>query len=242
MNMDIFKLTTRVFRALFKTVYPPRCTLCSSKGIDDHDLCLECFLALPWNREYCQQCALPLPDGSNDNAICGECLNRPPGFSQSLSLFRYEGEVVSLIHQLKFNEKLRTSRLLGEMLADYIYINNVEIPDAIVPVPLSKKRLRQRGFNQSIEIARPVARRWDISLDTRSVKRTRDTQSQTGLDRKQRRKNIRGAFEIVRPLGVQHVAIIDDVVTTTSTVTELARVLKKAGVKRVDVWSIARAG
>ena len=128
------------------------------------------------------------------------------------------------------------------MMADCIHINDVEIPDAIVPVPLSSKRLRQRGFNQSIEIARPLAQRWAIPVDTGSVKRIRNTQPQTGLDRKQRRKNIRGAFEIVRNPDVQHVAIIDDVVTTTSTVNELSRVLKTAGVKRVDVWSIARAG
>ena len=241
MNMDFPQHTTRLFRALFNTVYPPRCTLCGADGFDDQDLCLECFLALPWNRDFCHQCALPLPDSSGDDAICGECLNRSPGFSQSLSLFRYEGDVVSLIHQLKFNEKLRISRLLGEMLADCIHINNAEIPDTIIPVPLSSKRLRQRGFNQSIEIARPVARRWNIALDTSSVRRARDTQSQTGLDRKQRRKNIRGAFEVKKPLGVQHVAIIDDVVTTTSTVAELSRVLKRSGVERVDVWSVARA-
>ena len=142
MNMDIFRLTTRVFRELFNTIYPPRCTLCGADGFDDQDLCLTCFLALPWNSVFCQQCALPLPDGSvfcqqcalplpdgsSNGAICGECLNRPPQFSRSLSLFRYEGDVVSLVHQLKFNEKLRISRLLGEMLADCIHINNVEIP------------------------------------------------------------------------------------------------------------------
>jgi ComF family protein len=242
MNMDLFRLSKQVFRKFIKTLYPPRCTLCGADGFDDQDLCLDCFLALPWNRVFCQQCALPLPDGHSDDTVCGECLNRRPHFWRSLSLFRYEDDVVSLVHQLKFNEKLRISRLLGEMLADYVYINNVEMPDAIVPVPLSRKRLRQRGFNQSIEIARPLAQRWDIPVDTSSVKRIRNTQSQTGLDRKQRRKNIRGAFEMVGQPGVEHVAIIDDVVTTTSTVTELSRVLKRAGVKRVDVWSIARAG
>ena len=242
MNMDVSRRVTGLCRAFVQTIYPPRCTLCGKNGIDDHDLCLQCFLALPWNRVYCQKCALPLPEDSGDGAVCGKCLNQPSHFDQSLSLFRYEGDVVSLVHQLKFNEKLRISRILGETLADYIHINSVELPDVIVPVPLSSKRLRQRGFNQSIEIARPVARRWGVPLDTRSVKRIHDTQSQTGLNRKQRLQNIRGAFEVQKPLAVQHVAIIDDVVTTTSTVTELSRLLKKTGVKHVDVWSIARAG
>jgi ComF family protein len=127
------------------------------------------------------------------------------------------------------------------MLADAIDKNAIELPDCILPVPLYKKRLRLRGYNQSIELARPVANRLDIPLDLQSVKRVRDTQSQTGLDKKQRRKNIRAAFEIVEPLSAQHVAVVDDVVTTTSTTNELAYILKKSGVERVDVWSIARA-
>ena len=242
MNMDISSYAAGLFRAILQTVYPPRCALCGSRGFDDHDLCIGCFLALPWNRSSCRQCALPLPVDSGDDAVCGKCLNRPPLFDQSLSLFRYQGDVVRLVHQLKFNEKLNIARLLGELLSDGIHISSVELPEVIIPIPLSGKRLRQRGFNQSIEIARPLARRWGIPLDTDSVVRTRDTPSQTGLDRKQRRRNIRGAFEIVRPLGVQHAVIIDDVVTTTSTVNELSRALKRAGVNRVDVWSVARAG
>jgi ComF family protein len=127
------------------------------------------------------------------------------------------------------------------MLADAVDKNAIELPDVILPVPLYKKRLKHRGFNQSTELARPAANTFNISLDRHSIKRVRDTQSQTGLDKKQRRKNIRAAFEIVEPLSAQHVAVVDDVVTTTSTVNELARILKRAGVERVDVWSIARA-
>ena len=108
-------------------------------------------------------------------------------------------------------------------------------------MPLYKKRLRQRGFNQSLELARPIANRFNIAIDVQSVKRVRDTKTQTGLDRTQRRKNIHGAFHIAHTITAKHVAIVDDVVTTTSTVNELARRLKKAGVEWVDVWSIARA-
>jgi ComF family protein len=127
------------------------------------------------------------------------------------------------------------------MLDTAIYKNATEAPDCIVPVPLYQKRMRQRGFNQSLELARVVNKACNIPINVRSIIRARDTQSQTALDKKQRRKNIRGAFQIAHAFHAQHVAILDDVVTTTSTVNELARLLKRAGVRRVDVWSIARA-
>jgi ComF family protein len=205
------------------------------------DICEVCYHDLPWIGSACTQCAIPLAKHSGDHLKCGLCLKKPPAFDRSLSLFSYEKEAVTLIHQLKFNEKLPVSRLLGGMLADVVQRSGIELPDCILPVPLYKKRLKQRGFNQSTELARPVANAFSIPLDLQSVNRVRDTQSQTGLDKKQRRKNIRAAFEIVEPLHVKHVAIVDDVVTTTSTVNELARILRRAGVRRVDVWSIARA-
>jgi len=241
MNMDITSLSTGLLQRLISTVYPPRCVLCGSTGFNDMDICEVCYADLPWIESACTQCALPLAKHSGDQLKCGQCLQKPPVFDRSVSLFSYEKEAVTLIHQLKFNEKLAYSRLLGGMLASALDKNAAELPECILPVPLYKKRLKQRGFNQSIELARPAAKAFNIPLDMQSVIRVRNTQSQTGLDRKQRRKNIRAAFEIVDPISAQHVVVVDDVVTTTSTVNELARLLKRAGVRRVDVWSIARA-
>ena len=241
MNMDVHSCSAGLIRRLISTFYPPRCILCGSPGFSDMDICEVCYHDLPWIGSACTQCAIPLAKHSGDHLKCGLCLKKPPAFDRSLSLFSYEKEAVTLIHQLKFNEKLPVSRLLGGMLADVVQRSGIELPDCILPVPLYKKRLKQRGFNQSTELARPVANAFSIPLDLQSVNRVRDTQSQTGLDKKQRRKNIRAAFEIVEPLHVKHVAIVDDVVTTTSTVNELARILRRAGVRRVDVWSIARA-
>jgi ComF family protein len=241
MNMDVTRFRAGLIRRLVSTVYPPRCVLCGSPGSSDMDICEVCYRDLPWIGSACTQCAIPLAKSSGDDLKCGRCLKKPPLYDHGVSLFSYEKQTVTLIHQLKFNEKLANSRLLGNMLADAIEKKAVELPDVILPVPLYKKRLRQRGYNQSTELARPVANRLDLPLDLQSVIRVRDTQSQTGLDKKQRRKNMRAAFEVIEPLHVKHVAIIDDVVTTTSTVNELARILKRAGVMRVDVWSIARA-
>ncbi len=241
MNMDITSLSKGLFQRLVRAVYPPRCVLCSAPGFGDLDICEACYDDLPWLESTCTQCAIPLADDSGDDLKCGRCLQQPPAFDHSLSLFTYEKTAIKLIHQLKFNEKLAYSRLLGSMLAEKIQNQCIELPDCILPVPLNKKRIRQRGFNQSIELARCASTTFNIAMDRRSVIRVRDTQTQTGLDKKQRRKNIRGAFAIVKPVNARHVAIVDDVVTTTSTVNELARILKTTGVRRVDVWSIARA-
>lgn len=241
MNMDVLRLGSGLLGRLVEIVYPPRCLLCGAPGFDDRDICASCNQELPWIESSCVQCAIPLADDSGDRLRCGNCLKKSPSFDHSLSLFSYERNAVSLIQQLKFNQKLACSRLLGTMLADLVEQAGPCLPDCVLPVPLNKKRLRQRGFNQSVELARTAVKQFDLKLDVSSVERIRDTPSQSGLDKQQRRKNIRGAFRLVRPVNAGHVAIVDDVVTTTSTVNELARVLKKAGVRRVDVWSIARA-
>lgn len=241
MNMDITRFARGLSMRLIGMVYPPRCVLCGSSGFNRMDICVACYRDLPWIESACKQCAIPLAINGADAIECGHCLKKSPAFDHSISLFSYQNDAIKLIHQLKFNEKLTNARLLGSMLAAAVQKNGTVLPDCILPVPLSKKRLRQRGFNQSIELARPIHRALNIPISTGSVIRVRDTQSQTGLDRKQRRKNILNAFHVIQPLNAQHVAIVDDVVTTTSTVNELARILKKAGVKRVDIWSIARA-
>ena len=110
-----------------------------------------------------------------------------------------------------------------------------------MPIPLHKTRYRQRGFNQSIEIARTVACELKLPVDLSSCQRYRNTPHQTSLPAKQRRKNLKNAFSLMKPIQVKHIAIIDDVMTTGSTVDELAALLKKAGASRVDVWACARA-
>ena len=241
MNMDVSCPGNKLFAHLLRVVYPPRCVFCGDSGFADMDICETCYRQLPWIESSCAQCAIPLADGSGNQLKCGSCLQKPPHFDHSQSLFSYEKNAVHLIRQLKYKEKLAYSRLLGRMLADRVGQDGAALPHCLLPVPLNKKRLRQRGFNQSVEFSREVVKQSGLSLDVSSVARIRDTQSQSGLDKKQRRKNIRGAFQVIRPVCAEHVVIVDDVVTTTSTVNELARVLKKAGVRRVDVWSIARA-
>jgi ComF family protein len=140
-----------------------------------------------------------------------------------------------LITDLKFGAQFKSARLLGSLLSEYVD-KSAEKPECILPVPLHKSRYRERGFNQALEIARTVSRNLQIPIDFTSIIRHKDTPHQTGFSAKKRRQNLRRAFSVQKAVNAQHVAILDDVMTTGSTVNEVAAVLKQAGVSRVDVW------
>jgi len=171
---------------------------------------------------------------------CGRCQSLRPAFDETYAPFIYQDAIRHLITALKFGADYKNARLLGQLLAEYL-LQSAEKPDIILPVPLHKARYRERGFNQAIEIARTVSRELHIPLDLNSCRRLQDTPHQSALTAKQRRKNLKNAFTIVKPINTRHIAVLDDVMTTGSTAQELAAVLKKAGVSRVDVWVCARA-
>jgi ComF family protein len=222
---------------LLTALFPPHCALCGDAGARGLDLCTGCLADLPFNRPCCSRCALPLPvDGD-----CGHCLTHPPGYALSFALFRYGHPVDHLITALKFHGRLNMARLLGELMVEALAGRDRPLPTLLIPVPLHRSRLRARGYNQALELARPLARRLRIALGHQYCARVRATQPQTELSAEQRRQNVHGAFRITRPLPARHVAIIDDVVTTGHTVEELAAALQRAGVETVEVWSCARA-
>ena len=234
---------------LLSSLFPSRCILCQQtvqeSVINQHiEICTDCYQTLPHNNNCCTRCALPLPEDIQNEVLCGRCVKQLPLFDYSRSLFSYEGDVIHLIHQLKFGEKISYARSIGEML---LKIVNDELlqeqgrPDCIIPVPLHNKRLRERGYNQSTEIARVIVKKTGIPIVQDAVLRRRVTLTQTGLKAKERQKNIKGVFSVIDVENYKHVLIVDDVVTTGSTVNELTKVLKKNGVERVGVLSIARA-
>jgi len=219
---------------------PPRCILCEAPGFDNLDLCVDCFADLPRNIDCCYRCGESFAIASVSPQLCGRCLQKTPNFDDTHAPFLYQGNVRYLIARLKFGKQYKNARLLGGLLADHIG-KTAELPDCLLPVPLHVKRYRQRGFNQSIEIARQLAKQLAVPLDLHSCIRNRDTLQQTSLPAEQRQKNLRKAFSVVKPLAYQHVAIIDDVMTTGATASALALALKQGGVGRVDVWVCARA-
>ena len=221
---------------------PPYCVLCGGAGqLPVLDLCGPCEAELPRNSYPCARCAVPLPAGTPIGAACGRCLERPPWFDAASVPFRYAYPLDHLVRDFKYHGRLAYARVLGTVLADHVRALAAPVPECLVPVPLHPARHRERGFNQSSEIARHVARHLGIALDERLCRRTRATADQTALTAKERRRNLRGAFALERPLRARHVAVVDDVLTTGSTVEELARTLKRGGVERVSVWAVARA-
>ncbi len=223
-----------------KSVFPDTCLQCGAKGVQGLNLCHGCFTDLPWNTTCCHQCALPLTSNNHGACHCGECIRQPPPFDQTLSSLIYNKPISRLIGKFKFSAKLVNGQLLSHLLADYIEQKGVHLPKLIIPVPLHRARLQQRGFNQALELARPLSRRLGIPVAHDIVMRSRATPPQTSLEQKARYKNIRGSFEMRERIAHSHVAIVDDVITTGATIAELARTLKHAGAERVDAWSVAR--
>jgi len=220
-------------------LFPPTCLLCGDPGTPGRDLCESCARDLPYNYPACPRCALPL--SLETDRPCGQCLKRPPAYDRAFALFRYEEPARHLITALKFHARYPCARLLGELLGEAL-AGIDDPPGLIIPVPLHRNRYRKRGHNQVLEIARILSRRLQIPVDHGSCHRVIATSPQTDLKGKERRRNVRNAFALTRPIKAEHVAILDDVVTTGATVNELAKVLRRAGVGQIDVWACARAG
>ena len=221
-------------------LYPPTCLLCGDPGDQSLDLCHACHADLPYNHHACPSCGAMLAQQVSTSTPCGHCLRAPPNYDTTQALLCYQAAVPYLITSLKFAGHYPVARLLGALMAHHLK-KRTPYPQQIIPVPLHHRRYQQRGFNQAIEIARPIAHTLEIPLNLTSCRRHRNTSPQSRLAAKERRHNLKGAFSVIKEPGVEHVAIIDDVVSTGTTVNELARALRRAGVKRIDVWSAARA-
>lgn len=181
-----------------------------------------------------------------EGPLCGMCRLAAPPYRRAVAYGAYDGSLRDLIHLLKYQQVKPVAHLLGRLLADALAGAQLPEPLVVVPVPLFKRKLRERGFNQAEEIARAFMRQRvlrSIQLDTSSLVRVRQTASQTGLTRHQRRANLRGAFAVVKPERIEDrsVMVIDDVMTTGTTASECSRVLLRAGAKQVFVATVARA-
>jgi len=207
------------------------CFLCrgAARGI----LCPACDADLPrLAGTLCPRCALPSPGA----AVCGRCLADAPHYDATVAALAYRFPADTLVHALKFRSQLALAPLMGDLLIEAIR----ERIDLVVPVPLSRERLRERGYNQAAEIARHVARERRARLELTIVIRERDTRAQADLPWSDRARNVRGAFRCERSLDGAAIAVIDDVMTTGATLDELAATLKRAGAARVVNWVVAR--
>jgi ComF family protein len=190
---------------------------------------------LPWHTQpQCPQCATPTLLGQT----CGACLKHPPAFDRTFAAVAYAFPLDRLIPRLKYHGQLAVAPALGECLARMV--ETAPGPDRVMAMPLHAKRIRERGFNHATEIARDVVKRLGLPLDTTSCQRIRDTPPQMGLKHDARRRNLRGAFTCSGDVRGQHVALVDDVMTTGTSLDELAATLKQAGAREVSCWVAAR--
>jgi len=215
-----------------------RCLVCRGHTTNGRDFCAECAAALPALGPACPQCAAPYDLGAGGTR-CGRCQTEDPAYTASTALFRYAFPVDRLIQGLKYRGQLHHARVLGELLAARLATHTA--PEYILPVPLHPARLRERGYNQSLELARVLARRLEVRLDYRALQRTRPTAPQTGLALDERAHNVSKAFTLAPGFNARRVAIVDDVMTSGHTVNAVAKCLRQAGVDEVEVWVVARA-
>ena len=225
------------WKTLSRLGLPWRCQLCDAPGADGIDLCDGCIADLPRNTICCARCALPL---ASPAALCGECQRRLPPWDAAWAPFIYGWPLDRLESRFKFGGDLACGRSLAKMWRDTPL--PLDPPELILPVPLHRQRLRERGYNQALELARPLSRALSVPLRHDVLTRSRPSAPQTELDARARRRNVRKAFTL-KPMAAlpTHVVIVDDVMTTGATLAECTRILKRAGVARVDVWALARA-
>jgi ComF family protein len=196
-------------------------------------ICGDCEAALPWIEHACVACAITLAQ----DGLCGECLLHPFAFDDAATGFEYRFPLDRLVQRFKYAGDLAVGRWLAWQLADRVAQAR---PGLVVAPPLTPSRLKQRGFNPALEIAKVVARRIGTRCDISGLVKVRDTSPQPGLGRRERRANLRDAFRCDLDVRGLHVAVVDDVMTTGATMDAIAAVLKRRGAARVSAWSVAR--
>jgi len=245
-------------------LWPASCQACGEAGQPGLDLCPACDACLPRNRHACRCCALPLPlpatapanagmvEGRASAAtpvICGACLLHPPPLHTVVAPYLYAAPLDRLLPRFKFHQDLGCGRLLAQLMARELACAPTSIaamPQIVVPIPLHRARLRARGYDQALELARPLARALSVPLASNLLVRERATRQQSRLDADQRKRNLRNAFRVVSTASLPvdgvpaHVVLVDDVMTTGATVHAAAMALQRAGVARVDAWVCAR--
>ncbi len=228
---------------LMDLIYPPRCRICDAFLDEPGAFCHTCFAGLERvESPLCPICGIPFAARATGDHMCEACLLRPPAFEALRAPFLYQGRMREAIHRFKYGGRSDLGGPLGDLLADFAarWLPGGEY--LLMPVPLHPRKLRKRGFNQSLLLARRVARRLKARLDPMVLRRERPTESQSSLRRADRRGNVHNAFRLAGRLSLEErpVVLVDDVATTGHTLNECARVLQRAGARRVLCLTLAR--
>jgi len=236
-----------VFRALLDIVFPPLCHACKEFIPDAGDLhlCLRCRGEVhDVSSPLCAVCGVPFATPGGIDHPCGACLATPPRFAAARAAVLFDGVARDLIHRFKYDRKVHLARPLTLLAQEALATFAATIgADLLIPVPLHRRRLRERGFNQAVLLGRPLAKAWNIPLVVNNLQRIRWTEPQVTLSATEREANVRGAFALAVPAAVRgkKIVLLDDVYTTGSTVAECSRVLRQAGAEGIYVITVARA-
>lgn len=235
-------------RQLASAALPQTCLLCAQPAQDLAPICCDCEKILPvLSGPVCPCCALPITVHTpSETPLCGHCLRikRGPPFDATYACYSYTHPADRLIQALKFRACLALAPYLAAHLSEQLRMMRspeLPLPDALIPVPLHPERMRERGYNQAMETARQLGKLWGIPVWADVCSRRLNNPPQASLPYKARLKNLRGIFQCTNAVADRRVALIDDVMTTGATLTELAQTLKAAGAARVENWVIARA-
>ncbi|MEQ8315178.1 MAG: ComF family protein [Gammaproteobacteria bacterium] len=233
-------------------VFPTCCMVCNRTIASSYSLCQECEQQLPWMEAHCHGCGLAFPEAVLVNNRCGQCLSdyadRGHALDRCHSLFHYSSPLNNLIPAFKFQARFDIGHCFASLMAVKLaaHFHQHGRPDLLLPVPLHYRRYRERGFNQSWELVKTVSRHTAVPCSNTVLLKQKHTAAQSDLgSARERRRNLTNAF-VLHPNcsleSVTTVTIIDDVITTMSTVNNLAGLLKAHGIQGVEAWSIARAG
>lgn len=231
-----------VWKSFLDLLYPPRCQCCGR--FIDSLICSECFEKLqPIQPPFCAQCGMPFNSLAKTGELCGDCAAGRFPLERARSAYHYGDVVRKAIHTYKYRGKSRLAVPFGELMSARFdeYFGDVPV-DALVPVPLHKRRERTRGFNQARLLCQEISRLRDIAVLDRALTRVKATRPQIELTAKQRFSNVRNAFQVTRPetISGKNVLLVDDMFTTGATLRECARTLKRAGAAGVYGYTLAR--
>jgi ComF family protein len=223
-----------LFQSVINRLFPQPCFLCGE--ITAQAICAECVNDLPYIQIACTKCGINLPISD----ICGNCASHPPLFHQAKSLFSYSYPMDILIQAAKFEKNFAVLRMLGDLMGQHF--KQEKPPNVLIPIPLHPNRLQERGYNQAREIAKRISYHTKIEWNDSLCQRVKNTPQQARLSARKRRRNLKDAFAVTHlPSHWQHIVLIDDVMTTGSTASELSKMLFNAGAQKIDVWCCARA-
>lgn len=228
-------------------IFPPRCMTCDTVLIEHGPLpfCPQCKAGIHYiHSPLCSLCGIPFPITEGGDHLCGECLITGRTYAVARTVGLYEETLLTAIHLFKYRGRIGIGKVLGNIMADFAGgIWDMDVFDLIIPVPLHRKRLRERGFNQAVILARQIAKRFSLPLDFMTLRRAVFTKPQVGLGHEDRSVNVRGAFVVRKPerIAGKRILLVDDVYTTGSTLSECTRTLLAAEAESVAVLTMAKA-